>query len=57
LRMMDISGKMKFSQEIEPIDQNQFYYTVDVSSFEPGLYLLQVQTTSGMTTEKVMVVR
>ena len=57
LRMMDISGKMKFSQEIEPIDQNQFHYTVDVSSFEPGLYLLQVQTTSGMTTEKVMVVR
>jgi hypothetical protein len=57
LSMMDLSGKKMFSQEFEPVVQNQFHYSMDVSQLEPGMYVLQVQTTHGMIAEKVMVVR
>ena len=57
LRMMDPSGKTMFSNEFEPVDDNQFHYNLDVSTLQPGMYVLQVQTTGKMIAQKVMVVR
>jgi hypothetical protein len=57
LRMMDISGKTMISQEVEPVNESEFRYSMDVSNIQPGLYVLQVQTTKGMIAEKVTVVR
>jgi len=57
LRMMDLSGKIVLNQDIAPKVESQFNYHVDVSTFVPGIYMMQVQTTSGVVVEKVMVVR
>ena len=57
LRILDLSGKMMFSEDYVPVIESQFRSIVDVSSFVPGIYVLQVQTTSGMMMEKVMVTK
>ncbi len=56
IRMIDLSGKVMGSWKA-PGDQATYNAEVDVISFVPGMYLLQVQTTEGIITEKVMVVR
>jgi hypothetical protein len=57
LRIMDLSGKIKFTKDIERTDEAQFKTDVDVSTFVPGIYVLQVQTTSGMMAEKISVIK
>lgn len=57
LRMMDLSGKVITTQDIEPVKESLFRYSMDVSTLEPGMYVLQVQTSSGMLAEKVTIVR
>ena len=57
LRMMDLSGKTMISNEFEPVNEDQFKYNLDVSTLQPGMYVLQVQTTGKMIAQKVMVVR
>ncbi|HZV70708.1 MAG TPA: fibronectin type III domain-containing protein [Saprospiraceae bacterium] len=57
LRILDYSGKVMISRDMEPVAESQFKSTMDVSGLAPGIYVLQVQTTSGMMTEKVTVVR
>ncbi|HUR29853.1 MAG TPA: T9SS type A sorting domain-containing protein, partial [Saprospiraceae bacterium] len=57
LRIMDLSGKLMFTQGIEKTEEVYFNTDVDVSSFVPGIYLLQVQTTRGMMVEKISVIR
>ncbi|MDQ3016752.1 MAG: fibronectin type III domain-containing protein [Bacteroidota bacterium] len=56
VRMMDLSGKVMLTQHSS--DTLSLYQTeIEVSTLVPGMYLLQVQTTLGLMTEKVMVVR
>ncbi|MGB3078138.1 MAG: T9SS type A sorting domain-containing protein, partial [Saprospiraceae bacterium] len=57
LRVLDYSGKVMIKQEIDPVKENQYRTSVDVSTLAPGMYVMQVQTTSGMMVEKVTVVR
>ncbi|MFZ1677455.1 MAG: T9SS type A sorting domain-containing protein, partial [Saprospiraceae bacterium] len=57
LRLLDYSGKEMIKQEIEPVVESQFKTSIDVSALAPGMYVMQVQTTSGMMVEKVTVVR
>ena len=57
LRMLDLSGKIVFTQDVEMTELDQFNTDVDVTNFVPGIYLLQVQTTSGMMMEKVSVIK
>ncbi len=57
LKFVDLSGKIMLSQEIEPAEANEYKTRIDVSDFIPGIYVLQVQTTSGMMTKRVSVVK
>ena len=57
LRVMDLSGKIRLTQEIEPSAENYFKSEVDVSAYVPGIYVMQVQTTSGMIAEKISVIK
>ncbi len=57
LRLLDYSGKVMISKENDLVRENQFKTRVDVSALAPGMYVMQVQTTSGMMVEKVTVVR
>jgi hypothetical protein len=57
LRIMDLSGKIMFTQDVERPVENHFNTDVDVSNLVPGIYLLQVQTTAGVMAEKVSVIR
>jgi hypothetical protein len=57
LSMIDLSGKRISSQDMEPVAESEFRYSMDVSNLEPGMYVLQVLTTSGMMTEKVSVIK
>ena len=56
-RMLDLSGQSVIDQKVEPVVDKAFRTGVDVSGLVPGMYLLQVQTTTGMMVEKVMVIR
>jgi 3-hydroxymyristoyl/3-hydroxydecanoyl-(acyl carrier protein) dehydratase len=53
---MDMSGKMVVSKEYESNDNPLFQDQLDVSPFVPGMYILQVVTTTGMLTEKISIV-
>jgi len=57
LSMIDLSGKRISSQDIEPVAESEFRYSMDVSNLEPGMYVLQVQTTAGIMTEKISVIK
>jgi hypothetical protein len=56
LMLTDISGKTVIRKEYTSVDINEFKEELDVSNLAPGIYLLQVQTTSGIITQKVSVV-
>lgn len=57
LRIVDLSGKTAFTQKVERVDEDVFRTQVDVSDLQPGIYVLQVQTTKGMLAEKISVIR
>lgn len=57
LRILDLSGKVMFTQDIEATEDDQFTSRVDVSGLLPGIYVLQVQTTGGIMAEKVSVIK
>ncbi len=57
LRIMDLSGKIRFIQNVEPSALNRFRTGVDVSNLAPGIYVLQVQTTDGTMAEKISVIK
>ncbi len=55
--MRDLSGKVVFMEDYKMTGLGEFAMQLDVSDLVPELYLLQVITTSGIHTEKVMIVR
>jgi len=57
LRITDLSGKIRLTQKVEPVEEDNFRSGVDVSTLVPGIYVLQVQTTSGMMAEKISVIK
>jgi hypothetical protein len=57
LRVLDLSGKAVFIDQFDPVSTGQFESRVDVSGMMPGMYILQVHTTSGMMTEKISVIK
>ena len=57
IRFLDLSGKVVMSQDIKPAEMKEYQTRIDVSAFEPAIYILQVQTTTGVMAEKVSVIR
>lgn len=57
IRILDLSGKIVFTQKYETINHDDFNSSVDVSGLLPGIYLIQVQTNCGLMTEKISVMR
>ena len=57
LRILDLSGTQVITQKVDPVSDTEFKTRVDVSTLVPGIYVLQVQTTTGMIAEKISVVR
>jgi len=57
LYITDMSGQRLFSKKYDQRDSMEFKDQLDVSGFVPGVYLLQVVTTEGMQTEKVVISR
>jgi hypothetical protein len=54
--LTDISGKMVLSKEYQSENLSEFKEELDVSELLPGMYVLQVITTTGILSEKVSVV-
>lgn len=57
MRLVDLSGKTILIQDVEATKASEYQTRLDVSNLVSGIYLLQVQTTSGVIDEKVSVVR
>ena len=55
LLLMDMSGKIIFTKTYQPDHVKEFMDQVDVSAYSSGLYLLRVNTMSGILTEKIMI--
>jgi len=55
LLLMDMSGKIIFTKTYQPDHIKEFMDQVDVSAYSSGLYLLRVNTMSGILTEKIMI--
>jgi hypothetical protein len=53
--LMDLTGKVVYRKDYPVNDVHQFTEQLDMSAFTPEMYLLQVMTTSGMLTEKIVV--
>lgn len=56
LVMTDLSGKVVLRKEYKASGTTEFRDELDVSAFTPGIYILQLVTTSGIITEKVSVI-
>lgn len=57
LRIVDLSGKIVLTQDIESAGEYTFETKVDVSGLVPGIYVLHVQTSGGVMAEKISVIR
>ncbi len=57
LVIRDMSGKVVFTEEYNMTGLKEFTTQVNVSGFTPEMYLLQVITTKGILTEKVVIAR
>ncbi|MEP6793542.1 MAG: fibronectin type III domain-containing protein [Saprospiraceae bacterium] len=53
--LSDLSGQIVVTEKFEGRDINEFTKEIDVNNLVSGLYILQVVTTTGLLTEKVMV--
>ncbi len=53
----DVSGKTMVKRDYDAQGAIEFNDQFDVSAYSPGIYFLRVVTTTGIITEKVMVVR
>jgi molecular chaperone DnaK len=57
LYINDMSGQRMFFKEYSQTDVREFSDQLDVSQLTPGIYLLQLVTTQGIQTEKVVIAR
>jgi hypothetical protein len=57
LMLTDLSGKTVSVQTAEPNGLHRYQTQLDVSGLLPGMYVLQIRTTSGVIAEKISVVR
>ena len=57
LALSDLSGKILLRKEYQEAVIGEFQEQLDVSALTPGMYLLHVVTSSGILTEKIMIVR
>jgi len=55
LILMDMSGKIVFTKTYQQDNVREFNDQLDVSSYSSGLYLLRVNTMSGIITEKIVI--
>jgi fibronectin type III domain protein/type IX secretion system substrate protein len=53
--LMDMSGKVVFTKTYQQDDIREFNDQLDVSAYSSGIYLLRVNTMSGILTEKIMI--
>ncbi len=56
MEMTDISGKIMLKKDYQSGDMGEFNEQINVSEFSSGIYILQLQTTSGILTKMVSVV-
>jgi hypothetical protein len=54
--LLDMSGKIVLAKVYQSNDDVQFRDQLDVSTFAPGIYVLQVVTTGGVLAERISVV-
>jgi hypothetical protein len=57
LYIADMSGQRMFYKQYDKSNVQEFNDQLDVSSLVPGVYLLQLVTTQGIQTEKVVITR
>ncbi|MEO6131445.1 MAG: T9SS type A sorting domain-containing protein, partial [Saprospiraceae bacterium] len=55
MRIVDLSGEVVLNRDFDPVTDSQFKSTLDVSGWAPGIYVLQVQTTKGILSQKITV--
>jgi chitodextrinase len=55
--MYDLSGKAVLEKEYQSNGTKEFRDELNVSGWVPGIYILQIRTTTGVITEKVSVIR
>jgi hypothetical protein len=54
--LTDISGKIVVRKEYQAENLNEFHEELDVSGLIPGMYVLQIITSTGILSEKISVV-
>ncbi len=54
--IMDLSGKIVLRKDYQSKDIVEFRDQLDLSRLTPGMYVLQILTTSGIVTEKISVI-
>jgi hypothetical protein len=57
LAISDMSGKRIFTKDYEHSEVREFSDQFDVSGYVPGMYILQLMTTTGIQSEKVVIAR
>ena len=55
LMLADLSGKVVLRKEYQSADMTEFQEQLDVSGLASGMYVLQIATTAGIVTEKVLI--
>jgi hypothetical protein len=55
LMLSDMSGKVVLRKQYQS-DDMEFQEQLDVSQLAPGMYVLQISTTAGIVTEKVLII-
>ena len=53
--LLDMSGKVVYAKTYETDNVRQFKDRIDVSGYSSGIYVLRVQTLSGILSEKIMI--
>jgi hypothetical protein len=56
LMLSDMSGKVALRKQYQSADIMEFQEQLDVSRLAPGMYVLQISTTAGIVTEKVLII-
>lgn len=54
IRLFSITGQMIYSEKVDDF-YGEYNNTINTSNLEPGVYLLSLQTSAGITTKKVVI--